>query len=448
MSRRRFVYPFLSVVFVLLLSTSAFGAGFGLYEGSARGNVLGAGLTATADDASAVFYNPAGITQLKGTQTMIGLTGIYPQTDVLTTGSITWSGAPGAAVPGTTGTGTNDTGSTDNWWIPVHAYITQQINDKWWAGFGIFSRFGLGTQFDPNWPGRYNSYYARIRSLELNPNIAYKVNEKFSVAGGLNLMYFDLKLEQKINAGTFGGAATTYPTLPDANSSLKGDSWGWGFNLAMHYKPTEDWMLGISYRSRVSQKITEGDADFTKPPQWAAFGATNALLLRDTKASGGLHLPDEVFAGIAWKATPTVTLGGGVYWTRWSSYDKLQITYKLPIAPGVDTVTKTKNWEDVYRFMVGGEWKFMPNWRASVSYAYDQEPINDQYADYLVPANDRNMLNAGLGWDYKNWTTDFSYTLILINSRTIPARPADGVLASEFRNGIAHLFGFSLGYKF
>ena len=90
----------------------------------------------------------------------------------------------------------------------------------------------------------------------------------------------------------------------------------------------------------------------------------------------------------------------------------------------------------------------MPNWRASVSYAYDQEPINDQYADYLVPANDRNMLNAGLGWDYKNWTTDFSYTLILINSRTIPARPADGVLASEFRNGIAHLFGISLGYKF
>jgi long-chain fatty acid transport protein len=182
---------------------------------------------------------------------------------------------------------------------PRPPYITQQINDKWWAGFGIFSRFGLGTQFDPNWPGRYNSYYARIRTVELNPNIAYKVNEKFSVAGGFNLMYFDLKLEQKINAGTFGGAATTYPNLPDANSTMEGDAWGWGFNLAMHYKPTEDWMLGVSYRSRVSQKITEGDADFTKPPQWAAFGATNAVLLRDTKASGGLHLPDEVFAGIA-----------------------------------------------------------------------------------------------------------------------------------------------------
>lgn len=449
MYRRRLAYSFLTVVFVLFLSTSAFAAGFALYEGSARGNVLGAGLTATADDPSAVYYNPAGITQLKGTQTMIGLTGIYPKTDVLTTGSITYTaaGSGGAAV---TGSGIADTGSTDNWWIPPHAYITSQLNDKWWAGFGIFSRFGLGTQFDPNWPGRYNSYYARIRTVELNPNLAYKVNEKFSVAGGVNLMYFDLKLEQKINAGYFGGAATTYPNLPDANSKLEGDAWGWGFNLALHYKPTEDWMLGVSYRSRVSQKITEGDADFTKPPQWAAFGATNALLLRDTKAAGGLHLPDEVFAGIAWKATPTVTLGGGVYWTRWSSYDKLQITYKLPLAPvaGADTVTKTKNWEDVYRFMIGAEWKFMPNWRASVSYAYDQEPINDQYADYLVPASDRSMYSVGLGYDYGKWTTDFSYTLIMINSRTIPARPADGVLASEFRNGLAHLFGFSLGYKF
>ena len=81
MHRRRLVCSFLTVVFVLFLSTSAFAAGFALYEGSARGNVLGAGLTATADDPSAIFYNPAGITQLKGTQTMIGLTGIYPQTD-------------------------------------------------------------------------------------------------------------------------------------------------------------------------------------------------------------------------------------------------------------------------------------------------------------------------------------------------------------------------------
>jgi long-chain fatty acid transport protein len=426
MSKRRLVYSFLTVVFVLFLSTSAFGAGFALYEGSARGNVLGAGLTATADDPSAVFYNPAGITQLKGTQIMAGATFIYPKMDVYTT--------PGGM-----------TTSKENWWIPPHAYMTYQLNDKWWAGLGMFSRFGLGTEFDSNWPGRYNSYYARIRTAELNPNIAYKVNDKFSVAAGLNIMWMELKLEQRISAGSFGGPGAI--ALGDANSSLKGDSFGWGFNLAAQYKPTDDWYLGASYRSRVSQHI-EGDADFTKPAAWAAFGGANAVLLRDTKAAGNVRLPDEVFAGVAWKVIPTVTLGGGIFWTKWSAYDKLQITYQLPIAPGVGTVVKQKQWEDTYRFMIGGEWKFMPNWRASVSYAYDQEPVQDQYADYLIPANDRNMYSAGLGWDYGKFTTDFSYTLIMINERHIPARPADGVLQSEFKNGIAHLFGFSLGYKF
>jgi long-chain fatty acid transport protein len=427
MSRRRLVYSFLIVVFVLFLSTPVFGAGFALYEGSARGNVLGAGLTATADDPSAVFYNPAGITQLKGTQVMLGATFIAPMTDVKTTSG-----------------GVQTTTETEgNVWIPPHGYITTQLSEKWWAGLGMFSRFGLGTEFEATWPGRYNSYNAVIKTFEINPNIAYKVNDKFSIAGGLDLMYFSLHLQSKVSPATFGAPAI----LGDADSDLKGNSWGYGFNLAVHFKPSEDWSLGASYRSRVSQHVS-GDANFTKPAAWAAIGAANAVLLRSTTASGKLHLPDEVFAGIAWKATPTVTLGGGVIWTRWSSYDKLQLNYDIPIAPGVAQVTKQKQWVDVYRFTVGAEWKVTPNWDLRLGYAYDQEPIQDQYADYLIPANDRNMFSAGFGWHNAKWSADFSYTLIVISPRTIPARAADGILASEFQNGLAHLFGVSLGYKF
>ena len=108
MSRRRLVYSFLTVVSVLFLSTSAFGAGFALYEGSARGNVLGAGLTASADDPSAVFYNPAGITQLKGKQVMVGFTAITPMITVETPGGV-------------------ESDFTRNWFFPPHAYYTQQI---------------------------------------------------------------------------------------------------------------------------------------------------------------------------------------------------------------------------------------------------------------------------------------------------------------------------------
>ena len=214
MSRRRLVYSFLTVVFVLFLSTPVFGAGFALYEGSARGNVIGGGLVASADDPSALFFNPAGITQLKGIQTQIGVTAITPS----------------YSVDVSTGTAPGKYDSQTNWFFPPHAYLTYQINDNWYTGLGIFSRFGLGTEFQNGWPGRYNSYRASIQEVEINPNIAYKVNDKFSVAAGLVASYINVTLQR----------ALPYPPT-DIDFKVAGDSWGWGVNLALQYKPT-DWM--------------------------------------------------------------------------------------------------------------------------------------------------------------------------------------------------------------
>src|SRR5512137_477776 len=274
MSRRRLVYSFLTVVFVLFLSTSAFASGFALYEGSARGNVLGAGLVASADDPSAVFYNPAGITQLKGKQVMVGVTAITPMITVET---------PGAAQ--------KESDFSRNWYFPPHAYYTQQINDKWWAGFGLFSRFGLGTEFTSNWPGRYNSYFGEIETVELNPNIAYKLNDQLSFAFGLNATYMKLDIKKKMLG---------VPGSPDFE--LDGDSWGWGLNAAVQYKPT-DWMqAGVTYRSRISQNV-EGDAKVNP----------YVGLLRNTPATGDISLPDMIFAGVNFNLRKDLTLGGGLY---------------------------------------------------------------------------------------------------------------------------------------
>ena len=129
---------------VLLLAVglqSGYGAGFGLYEGSARGNALGGTMVGRADDPSAIYYNPAGITQLSGMQVMVGATAIRPSTTVKTM----------------TPAGEVSTESEDNTWIPPHLYGTYQVVDNVWAGVGLFSRFGLGTEFPSDWPGRYNS---------------------------------------------------------------------------------------------------------------------------------------------------------------------------------------------------------------------------------------------------------------------------------------------------
>jgi long-chain fatty acid transport protein len=418
MFRRRLAYSFLIIVFALSLSTSAFASGFALYEGSARGNVLGAGLTASADDPSAVFYNPAGITQLKGKQAMIGVTFITPMISV------------------ETADGSRKDDFKRNWFYPPHAYYTHQIDDKWWAGVGVFSRFGLGTEFNPAWPGRYNSYKANIQTLELNPNIAYKISDKLSIAGGLSLMWFDLELKRKLNTAALG--------VGDTDFVLDGDSFGWGFNLAIHYKPT-DWMqAGVSYRSRVSQHV-EGDVKVSN--QIAIPGVVNIV---NMGGSGNLHLPDMIFAGVNFNIRPDLTLGGGIYWTRWDSYDKLEIQFDRPFgAPPAAKSTSRKAWDNVYRFLIGTEWKINPNWDLRLGYAFDEAPEPDDTIDFILPDNDRHMFSVGFGYHKNNWALDFSYTYMLIIDRNeIAARAAQGIHACKFVDGVAHLIGLSYTYKF
>lgn len=159
------------------------GAGFALYEGSARGNALGGATVGRADDPSALFFNPAGVTQLPGTQVMAGATFIMPKTDVTTQA---YSGAPGV------------TTTSESNVAPPHLYLTYQATDRVWLGLGVFSPFGLGTEFNSSWPGRYNSYNAVIQTMTINPNIAFKLNDRLSMAIGLDFMYFKLKLEQMV----------------------------------------------------------------------------------------------------------------------------------------------------------------------------------------------------------------------------------------------------------
>jgi long-chain fatty acid transport protein len=433
MSRRRLVYSFLTVVFVLFLSTPVFGAGFALYEGSARGNVIGGGLVASADDASAVFYNPAGITQLKGIQTQIGFTAITPMMTVDST------------VPTTTAAQAAGGYSTDfqrNWFFPPHAYMTYQINDSWWAGLGIFSRFGLGTEYkdpiNPGWPGRYNSYRASIQEVEINPNIAWKINDKFSVAAGVVASYFNLSLQRSLNTYALGAGDTDF--------KLAGDSWGWGVNLALQYKPT-DWMqFGLSYRSKIEQKINGNvTVSRTFPPP-----GIPGLNIANMSASGNLTLPDMVFGGLNFNVTKTVSVGGGVYWTGWQYYDKLQINFGAPFGPPPAQAQSTspKNWANVARYLIGTEWKATPNWDLRLGYAYDVSPIPDNTQDYILPDNDRHMWSIGAGYHQGPWSVDFSYTLMQIINRSINANAAAGVYQGQLKDGTAHLIGLTFGWKF
>jgi long-chain fatty acid transport protein len=210
-------------------TTTARGAGFALYEMSARGNALGGTLVGITGDASAAYFNPANMTANAGVQMMAGASAIGPKTDVKTT------------VPTPMGPAQLTSESKTRWWTPPHAYATMQASEKAWIGLAIYSPFGLGSVFDSDWPGRYNSYRAIIETVDVNPNVAYKVDEKLSVAVGLQIMTFDLELKRKLpNAVVPGG--------PDMDFELKGDSVGLPGQRETGPRP------GLPFRSRPERR--------------------------------------------------------------------------------------------------------------------------------------------------------------------------------------------------
>ncbi|TAN37417.1 MAG: transporter [Verrucomicrobia bacterium] len=366
-------------VMAALFAPLAHGAGFGLNAGSARGDALGGAMVGRADDAAAIYYNPAGIVQLPGDQLMAGVSLVTSKTDVRAGGVTTSSDA--------------------GWQYPPHTYYTHQVNDQLWLGAGLFSRFGLDTEFPSDWPGRGNGYLAQVQSYTFNPDVALKLNEQLAIAVGVNATWFDLKMQ-------------------NAAQEIKGDAIGYGFNVGARYTPSEWLALGAAYQSKVTENVDGSDT------------------------SGSLELPQEFSFGIAVKPAPQWSVEVGAVYTGWQSYDKLDVDFKN----GSKSVI-SKDWNNAMRYQAGVEYAATKAWMLRAGYAYDETPIPLQTAAYDVPENDRHEFSLGAGYRWSRWVLDLSYTYMMILDRYIPARPADGVLESNFTKGSGQMIGLSLSTK-
>lgn len=417
----------LACCLVLVSAQISGAAGFGIYEWSARGNALGGATVGRADDPSALASNPAGITQLDGLQILGGFTVIHPIVDIKAGNE--WF-----------------TSDDDAYWIPPHFYATWKVNDRYSVGLGTFSRFGLGSVIDEDWNGRYNSYEAIIESVSINPNVAVKVTDKLSAAFGVESTYLNFDKKQKLDwTGTQNLAL-------DGDAQLSADGWGYGFNMAMHYQPCQYAKLGLSYRSPVTMKVS-GDADFSMPTAYSGTLLDTLGAFHDTSASGTVTLPDSFAFGVAVYPMDKLSVEVGAVYTLWSKYDELTINYGGNVIPkpGVGLVNQTsqpKNWNDVWRFNLGVEYAALDWLDLRAGYVFDQTPVPDETIDYMVPANDRHLLNGGLGFHWDNWTVDLSYTYLMIMDRDIDGRAGSGVLDGEIDNADAHIMGVSVGYKF
>ena len=391
---------------VLISHDSAAGAGYAIVEQSVkRLGTAYAGGTAAADDASTVFYNPAGLTRLPGSQLVAGLHLVFPSARFENQGSADLTGQP---------LGGGEGGNAGGTIAVPNIYFSRQLSDSIHLGLGVFSPFGLSTRYDSDWVGRYHAVKSDLISLNINPAVACAVTGKLSLGAGVNAQYIKSELSSAIDFGSiFGslGVPGMAPQQNDGSVTFKGDSWSWGYNFGALYRFTEQTRGGVAYRSAISHTL-RGDAHFSGVP---SFNPTGRFL--DTGVKADVRTPDSLSVGLWHRVTSEIAVMADITWTNWSKLGELRIRFDNPAE--TDAVT-TFRWEDALRYSLGavytqGAWTF----RAGI--AYDESPVPDAaHRTPRIPDNDRIWVAGGLGYQVSDSVSiEFGYSHLFLKDALI-----------------------------
>jgi len=396
------------------LSSMSYGAGFAIIEQSVTG--LGrafSGSAAVADDASTIFFNPAGLTQLKHMEVDMGMHVISPNSEFNDGGSTSAFNAP------LTGGDGGNAGSL----APVpNLYIAIPINDKIVAGLGVSAPFGLVTEYNDTWKGRYHAVKSDMLTINFNPSIAFKASEKLSLGFGVNLQYIDLELTQMADLGAAGGAAAaigagaTDPAVigaaaalgsqtSDGKVKLEADDWSWGYNIGMMFQATDATRLGLAYRSKISHTL-KGDGELSH----------SGAVLAAENIQGDVDLPENVSFAVHHQINNKLAVMADATWTRWDRFEKLEINS----SGGTFDTSKAENWDNSMRYGVGLTYDYDSKWIFRTGVAYDETPISDEYRTARIPGEDRKWLAVGASYKYSdNMMIDAGYTHIFLSDPKI-----------------------------
>ncbi len=431
-------------------SALASGYHFGSQSASAQGTANAN--TAEASDASVLFYNPAGMTRLDGTQASGVLNVVLPKGTFEDQGSITSFGLPTKG-----GNGGKFVHTTA---VP-HAYLTHKLSNELSVGMALFVPFGSKSEYDKDWAGRYNSIGTELKTIALNPSIAFKVNEKLSVGAGLTAQYIEGNLAKGADFGSgalgliveqeVAKAAAATPTVPlpmiraavlnklggiiqavsgnptySGGVEVEGKDWGLGFNMGLMYSPNQDTRFGIAYRSKISHKL-KGDAvwNVATPAGNLATLLNNALpgtnagttvqqrlvgLYTNSDASLKVDTPESLSLSF-FKQQDKLAVMADVTFTRHSRFSELRIDFanNLP-----DSLTP-ENWINTVRGSFGLNYQWSDDLKLRAGIAYDQSPVKATTRTPSIPDNDRTWISGGLNWklDAKN-SVDFALSFIRV----------------------------------
>jgi long-chain fatty acid transport protein len=427
---------------------NAHASGFQIRENSVKtmGRAF-AGTATSLDDAAAVVNNPAAMSTFEQTTvrndiSLIDLTADYEgggTTAVGTPLSGNDGGDPGdlTAVPAISAV------------LPVSGAF-----DNVTFGAAISAPFGLATEYDPNWIGRYNAVTSDVRVIDLTLAASVAITDRFSVGLGLILERADVTLSNAIDYGTAvcagsGNPANCfnpgYPFRPQQNDGfleVSGQDTSIGWLVGLHARPTDRLTIGLSHRGEVDHDL-EGRADFTAP------GSVTAVLgpaVADTAVYAPLTLPSITTVGVRYDFTDSFRMLLDYQRTGWSSLDAVRIFRPSGAALGNEIF----DWKDTDLWALGAEYDLSPAFTLRGGVATDESPTNDTHRTPRLPDNDRLLYSLGLSWNVSDhMTIEAAYTRIEIDAPTINGvRASSGAVLTGGFDGYANLFGIAAQMKF
>jgi long-chain fatty acid transport protein len=430
----RFTKSFLlSTAVALAISPVAFGSGFSIFEQGSKATSMGGAFAATADDPSAIFYNVAGIAQQRQLTVLAGGTAINFANE--------FKGDPNDAfTSGVTAEYRHHT------FVPPNAYILVPIGQNLTFGIGTFAAFGLRTNWQAPYPGRFISSDANVKTLSVEPALAWQTSDgRLAIGVGAEYRRSHITLQRNIPLSGSGVNPFTGRFVDVGNAYLDSD-WddAWGYNVGVLFKPTPTLRIGASYRGKMTIDY-KGDAVFTQISTGNAQldALVKAGLPPNQKISTSIDFPDTAILGVATSAIPNWDLEADITHTGWDSFQSLDIAFQTTPA---SNITRPQNWKNTFSYRIGGDRHVGGNWDVRLGAVYDQNPQPTSGVGPLLPDSDRIGVTFGLGYHAGPFLVDVGDMVLHFKKRS-----TEGISSDNF-NGTyqtdANLISINVGYKF
>jgi len=427
MKRGLWCRPGILGLLVLFGAGRAAAAGYSLYEQGARALGAGGAFTARCDDASSVFFNPAGLARVRGGDLYAGVSMLL----------VSRSFAGEAPYPGYEVTEQ----SPDQTFFPVAAYAAHQLG-SFAVGFGFYSPFGLTTEWkDPDsFSGRFISTKAVLKPFYFNPAVAWNPSDRVRVGAGLMAVTATVQLDRAVGQPNPTEVGPGVLDLGTVSLDASNDGLDYGFNAGAQVDLSDRVAAGINYRSRIDVGFT-GDADFEFTGGTPLDPQIAPLFPPDQTAKTEIPLPGLLVAGVAWQGERSaLELDFG--WQNWADFQTLSVRFE---DPSLD-IERQEEWNNAWFLRGGWEYGFRPDLDVRLGAYYDRSPQPASSMSPLLPDNDRVGVSAGLGFRKGAVRGDLYGLILLVGDRDTGGASIDGFDGTYGNNGL--LGGLSLGLGF